>query len=560
MKTWADFRIEIPAGASGEVDTKCPQCSQTRKKKSARCLSVNVREGVFHCHHCGWSGTLREGEKTSSRPSYCRPDAIPVRVDPVAEWFAARGIPREVLTRNRVTAATVYMPQVEDHVGAVAFPYYRDGELINIKYRDRQKNFRMVAGAERILYGLDDIAPKTIIVEGEMDKLALDAAGFPACVSVPDGAPTPNTKNYASKFTFLDDERLTSVKQWVIAVDNDPPGRRLESEIVRRFGSENCLRVEWPEGCKDANDVLLTHGPEALRKAVESAQPYPIAGVHTAKASAIRDLYETGLEKGVSTGWEEVDQFYTVRPGEFTVVTGVPNSGKSNWLDDLCVQLNRENGWRFALFSPENQPIEDHQARIIEKHIGKPFSDGPTPRMTPDERDRGIAWLDENFFWILPDEDDDWTLDNVLTAARRLVQVKGIRGLVIDPWNELEHHRHKDQTETEYISVSLKHMRNFARKNGVHLWIVAHPKMMSRDGGKYPVPSLYDISGSAHWRNKCDNGIVVWRDLERPGNEVEIHVQKVRFRQIGKIGTARLEYRKATATYHEISPLRGRVK
>jgi twinkle protein len=558
MKTWADFRIEIPSNASGEVDTRCPECSATRRKKTARCLSVNVREGIWHCHHCGWSGTLKDGQQNAPRVQYRRPDPLPVKLDPVVEWFSARGIPQRVLERNRITAATVYMPQVEDHVTAIAYPFYRAGELVNVKYRDRQKNFRMVAGAERILYGLDDIAARTVIVEGEMDKLAVEAAGITACVSVPDGAPTPNTKDYASKFSFLDEARLEAVETWVIAVDNDEPGRRLESELVRRFGRERCLRVTWPEGCKDANDVLLSHGPKELAAALEAAQPYPIEGVHGVQRSAIRDLYETGLEKGVSTGWDELDQFYTVRPGEFTVVTGIPNSGKSNWLDALCVNLAAAFDWRFGMFSPENQPIADHQARVLEKYIGKPFSDGPTERMTQDEREQGLDWLDDHFFWILPDDDDEWSIETVLTAAQALVRRRGIRGLVIDPWNELEHHRAPHQTETEYISVSLKRMRNFARKNGVHLWIVAHPKMLSREDGKYPVPSLYDISGSAHWRNKADNGVVVWREMGKEAKTVDIHVQKIRFRQIGKLGTASLEYRKATATYHEVSPLRGR--
>lgn len=558
MKTWADFSIHVPAQAGDECDTTCPQCSATRRKKTAKCLSVNVREGVWYCHHCGWSGTLKEGQQTSPRPAYRRPEPLPTKVNGIAAWFAERGIPKTVLERNRITSTEVYMPQVEDTVRAIAFPYFRGGELINVKYRDREKNFRMVAGAERILYGLDDLAERTVIVEGEMDKLALEVAGFMACVSVPDGAPAVTAKDYSSKFTFLDDTRLEAVRQWIIAVDNDEPGRKLEAELCRRLGRENCLRVTWPEDCKDANDVLLKHGDQTLRACIENAEPYPIAGVHGVDTDSILDLYKTGLERGVSTGWDELDQYYTVRPGEFTVVTGIPNSGKSNWLDDLCMNLARQYGWRFGIFSPENIPIVDHQARMVEKYVRKPFSDGPTPRMSEAEVAQGAAWVHDHFAWILPDEDDEWTLQNILDAAYALVRRKGINGLVVDPWNEIEHHRPREFSETEYISQVIKRFRVFARKHSIHLWIVAHPKMMTREKGKYPVPSLYDISGSAHWRNKADNGIVVWRDMETLADEVEIHVQKVRFRQIGRIGTATLKYNKATATYSEISPLRGR--
>lgn len=569
-KSWADFRIELPAHASGEVDVICPECSPTRKKKHARCLSVNVEKGTWLCHHCGWAGGLAEGERRVDvawrKPQYRRPEPLPMKLDPVVEWFAERGIPKAVLERNRVTAAKVYMPQVEDHVGAAAFPYYRGDELVNVKYRDRAKNFRMEAGAERILYGLNDIEPeRCVIVEGEIDKLSVEVAGIRSCVSVPDGAPSETAKDYASKFTFLeaDRERLESVKEWIIAVDNDGPGKRLEDELARRLGREKCRRVTWPEGCKDANDVLVMHGSQRLRECLDEAQPFPIAGVFSVEdlSDRIEHLYLHGWEKGVETGWEEVDRFYTVRPGEFTVVTGIPNSGKSNWVDALMVNLAGAHGWSFAVFSPENQPLEDHMARIIEKYVRQPFADGPSPRMDMQTLRMAKAWVNEHFHWILPDDDAEWTIDTVLDRAKALVFRKGIRGLVIDPWNEMEHLCPQGMTETQYISRELKRIRQFARRHGVHVWVVAHPAKLYRDkDGNYPVPTLYDISGSAHFRNKADNGICVWRDFKSDMSFVEIHVQKVRFRQIGRIGMAKLEYVKATASYRDPSPADPRMR
>lgn len=564
MKTFADFGIEVPAGRSGEVDVTCPQCSAQRKKRKARCLSVNVEKGTWQCHHCGWSGGLAEGERRFDpawrRPQYRRPEAPPEKpLDPVAEWFAERGIPRAVLERNRVRAVTVYMPQVEDHVGAAAFPYYRGDELVNVKYRDRQKNFRMEAGAERILYGLNDIDPeRCVIVEGEVDKLSVEVAGITSCVSVPDGAPPPTAKDYASKFTFLeaDSERIEAVREWILAVDNDEPGKRLEDELARRLGREKCRRVTWPSDCKDANDVLRSFGPEVLRECIEHAEPFPLAGVFAVEdlSDRVRHLYEHGWERGVSTGWDEVDQFYTVRPGELSVVTGMPNSGKSNWLDALLVNLAQMHGWRFALFSPENQPLEDHMARMMEKWARVPFSEGPSPRMDRESLKLAMEWVGQHFSWILPDDDAEWTIATVLDRAKALVFRKGIRGLVIDPWNELEHAPPAGVTETIYTGQVLKHVRQFARRHGVHVWIVAHPQKLYRDKetGNYPVPSLYDISGSANWRNKADCGIVVWRDFANAQTPVEIHVQKIRFRQVGKLGMAKLAYEPATQTYREL--------
>jgi twinkle protein len=275
--------------------------------------------------------------------------------------------------------------------------------------------------------------------------------------------------------------------------------------------------VIWPEGCKDANEVLTKFGASRLRECLDNAQPYPLEGVFAVEdlSDRIEHLYAHGWERGVETGWEEVDHFYTVRPGEFTVVTGIPNSGKSNWVDALTVNLAAIHGWRFAIFSPENQPLEDHMARMIEKYARCPFDDGPTERMDRDTLRMSKAWVNEHFSWILPGEDTDWTIENVLDRARALVFRKGIRGLVIDPWNEIEHYRVNGMTETEYVSHALKRMRQFARRHGIHLWVVAHPAKLYREkDGSYPVPTLYDISGSAHWRNKADNGICVWRDFQ----------------------------------------------
>lgn len=570
MKTFHDFGIEVPHGAAGEVDTICPWCSSARKKKHARCLSVNVDSGTWLCHHCGISGGLKEGKRDAvnehwRRPVYIRPparaasDGLDVGM---VQWFATRGITAETLRRNRISAQAVYMPQVEERVKAICFPYYRGSDLINAKYRDRDKNFRMEAGAERILYGLNDLAERTVIVEGEIDKLSVEVAGITACVSVPDGAPALNAKNYASKFTFLDSDHdaIEAVQEWIIAVDNDGPGTRLEQELVRRFGAEKCRRVTWPEGCKDANDVLVKLGADQLHDCIEMAKPYPISGVIEVASleHAIDLLYESGERPGLTTGWRNLDEYYTVRPGELTVISGVPNSGKSNWLDALLVNLAKEHAWSFAVFSPENQPISNHVTRLMEKFARQPFRAGPTPRMTLEKMRETREYIDFHFAFILPDDEDEWTLDHVLKASLALVRRRGVRGLVIDPWNELEHQRPERMTETEYVGHCLKRIRQFARKHQVHVWLVAHPaKMIRGKNGEYPVPTMYDISGSAHFRNKADNGIVLWRDLSAHNTPIEIHVQKIRFREVGKLGMCKFKYEHVTADYTPMGDLKA---
>jgi twinkle protein len=568
-KTFADYGIEIPfqvsPSANGDVYTQCPECSKHRRKKRAPCLSVNIDKGVWLCHHCGWKGGLNKpSTKDSShwrKPEYIRPKPKPLTDLPrqVVEWFAGRGISESTLKRNRIGYSSIYMPQVEDWVNAVTFPYYRGDELINVKYRDGEKHFRMEAGAERILYGLNDLTDVGIIVEGEIDKLSLEEGGFKNGLSVPDGAPTPESKDYAGKFSFLDadKDKLEAVKEWVLAVDNDAPGVRLENELSRRLGREKCKKVTWPAGCKDANEVLIKLGKAALKACIEQAEPYPIEGVFTvgSQEERILFLYEHGWEKGVTSGWPTLDEYYTVRPGEFTVITGIPNSGKSNWLDALIVNLAILHGWRIGIFSAENQPIHGHMARIIEKLACEPFGDGPTSRMSRDTLQDTLDWAHNHFYWILPDDDDDggWTVEAVLDRARVLVFRYGITGLVLDPWNEFEHERPEGLTETEYVSRTLSRVRKWARRYGVHIWMVAHPTKLKKDkDNNYPIPNLYDISGSAHWRNKADNGIVIWRDLPEPDQKrVEVHIQKIRFPEIGHIGMMELDFQPVTKTYQD---------
>lgn len=557
MKSFSDFGIEVPHGRTGEVDTTCPECSPQRKKKNARCLSVNLDKGCWYCAHCGWSGGLGTGEqsrpvivKTWRKPQY-QPEAV-TPTEQAIRWFAARGITKPVLERNRIGVCSSYFPQLEDRVSAVSFPYLRGEEVINVKYRTKDKHFRMEAGAERVLYGLNDISETLIWVEGEIDKLSMEVAGYASCVSVPDGAPTPNTKNYDSKFDFMDAPELERAKNHIIAVDNDEPGVRLEDELLRRLGRDVCRVVRWPEGCKDANDVLKQHGARTLAECVEAATWVPVEGEHavTDYAESMDRLYRYGMPKGVRTCWSSVNDYYTVMPGEWTLVTGIPGHGKSEWLDAMMVRLAMDHGWCFAIFSPENQPTEYHLSKLAEKYIGKPFSDGPSARMTPKEKDLAVQFLDEHFVFLLPELP---TVDSLIEKLRVIVKRRGIRGVVLDPWNEIDHTRLGALSETEYISQSLSKLRAFARGHGVHLWIVAHPtKLQKEQDGSYPVPTPYDVAGSAHWRNKADNCIAIWRDTAKDNNAVEVHIQKVRKKSVGKVGMTTILYDRLTGQYRDI--------
>ena len=552
-KTFEDFGIHVTG--SGEVSTTCPQCSASRRKKNDRCLSVNTDKGVWHCNHCGWSGGLNNGNddyrppksKTYKKPNFQFKPELPE--DAYLFLVEERKISPTVLQRNRVCFQNE----------AILFPFYRDDECVNVKHRTLDKKFWQCKDAEKILYGYDDIEDtQTIITEGELDKLACEVAGFKNAVSVPDGAPAPDAKSFASKFEYLENckDRLDRVKHFVLAVDNDPSGKKLEEELARRLGPGRCSRVSWPKGCKDANAVLMQHGPGVLAKAIEGAVPFPVEGIIRVDDIDLETLYERGLEPGVSPGWISVERLYTIakESGELTIVTGIPGHGKSEWLDALLVNLAESEGWNFGICSPENYPISYHLSKLAEKYMRKPFREGLKARMSLQEMTEAKAWLNDHFSFLMPDE-DNLTVNGVLKLARILVYQRGIKGLVIDPWNELDHSRPDGMSETEFISQSLTKIRRFARNHCCHVWLVAHPtKLVRGTDGKYPVPTPYDISGSAHWRNKADNCIAVWRDTD-PSNdsfEMEIHVQKIRKKHIGKLGMTKLMYEYSTGRYFEV--------
>lgn len=554
QKTFADFGIQLGSKSGIEVKVTCPQCSAHRKKKNYPCLNVNTEKGVWNCWHCGWSGTLKSGEwqKPEVRRVYSKPKFVKAEkhVDELHAWFDERGISAAVVERNQITLGHEYFPQVEEERGCVLFPYFRGDEVVNVKYRTRDKLFRMAAGAERVLYGLNDVDPGCLVwVEGEMDKLSVEMAGVKSCVSVPDGAPAPDSRDYAHKFDFLLDPAIEAVATHVIAVDNDAAGVRLQEELVRRLGRDKCLVVTWPDGCKDANDVLLKHSAEVIGDCIAAARALPVEGTYTVEdfRQAMRDRFEHGAPRGITTGWKSIDPHYRVMPGEITLITGIPGAGKSEWLDALTVNLARDHGWTFGVFSPENQPLEYHADKLIEKYVGKPTEFGPTERMTVVEHEDAMDWLEAHFTFVLP---EDPTVDGLLDIGRSLVRHHGIRGLLLDPWNEIDHKRPPALTETEYISQSLTRIRKFARENGVHVWIVAHPtKLQKGTDGRYPVPTPYDIAGSAHWRNKADNCITVHRDQVGSDGLVEIHVQKVRKKQNGRIGMVELRYNPVVGQY-----------
>ena len=567
---WDKLGIEVGDKESGRIKTLCPQCSHTRKNKHERCLSVDTGNGFYKCHHCGWLGQARSlaGGESWRRPmqaepkAYTRPNWNPSGDSPqeAVDWLANRGIPAEVVKRNGIEWG-----QGPGRDGAqtdwLMFPYFRNGECVNVKLRSKDKEFKFFPGAELVLYGLDDVqeGEPLIWVEGEIDKHSFEAIGERACVSVPNGAPAPDARNYEREFAYLESAWpiIQKASYHIIAVDSDGPGKALEQELIRRLGPESCFTITWPEDVKDANECLIKRGPKGLGEVFSKARPVPISGIK--EVSEVWDqvclLYEHGLPGGQYPGWDNVADFYNPKLGQITLVTGIPSHGKSVWLDNLLVNIANAAGWQFAYFSPENHPVERHIANLMEIYTGQPF--GPNPyaaRMDLAGMVEAGRWVHDHFTFILP-EDDAPTVDEILASAKSLILRRGIKGMVIDPWNEIDHTRPAYLSETEYISKTLSKIRRFARIYNIHIWIVAHPRILQKgNDGLYPVPTPYDVSGSAHWRNKPDFCISVYRLFPGPGEPIrptQIHIQKVRFKECGAVGMAELYFDRVCSRYTE---------
>ena len=572
-----DHGIHLRSLDAGDHHTTCPQCSAGRKKKKDKCLSVDIGEdggAVWFCHHCQWAGNYSgrasgapfpqsRPERTRAAPVRPAPVPNPEKTESMYDWFEGRAISRETVDQFGCFITPQYFPQIKKIERCIAFPYLCGSEVLNHKYRTLSKLFRQDKGAKKTLFNIDSVADEetVIIVEGEMDVLACAETGYAAVVSLPDGAP-----KQARDELDPDDQRFTPlancaaelkhVKKFVIATDGDEPGQALAEELSRRLGRERCWRVTWPAindaPRKDANEVLVHDGSGVLRECIENAKPYPIRSLFNVGAfeGETLALYRDGPQRAFSTGWDSLDKHMRIREGELSVVTGIPGSGKSEFIDALTINLAGKYGWPIAICSFENPPAE-HIAKLAEKYLGQPFWEGPTPRMGEGDLKEAMTWLKKHFFLICAD-DESPTIDWVLETARAAVLRYGVRGLVIDPYNEIEHLRPGNMIETEYVSQLLSKVKKFAQGHGVHVWFVAHPAKLRRDdAGKIPVPSLYDISGSANWNNKADLGVVVHRDWAEGSNAVEIYVRKVRFKAAGKVGVVRLAYDRITGRYSE---------
>jgi twinkle protein len=568
MYTWSDFDIDFdPMEHEEELSynslfLQCPKCNSKRKNHSIPTLYIDYHQQGWFCKHCGFAGNLLQGrqhipqEKINSEPWSFNP--FLANYEPqdelssaIIDNFKKRKISEQTIRHFKIAQAKVYFPALETEIPCVVYPYYQEQRLANLVYFYGTYRSSEIGGV-KTCFNYDQIDTEhTYIVMDEMEVLSFYECGISNVISLFGGYSITPEINDAAKNTILEflssiEDRIAQIKKLTLALPNNPQGNIIKDELLRRFGKERCWIVQPPENDYNWNRVLVDYGRQKFSFLLETAKPIPVSGIFDVNdvEDKLDELYYNGLRRGSSTGFATLDEYYTVVPGQWTVVTGIPGHGKSNVLDGIMVNLAKHSDWRFGIFSPENQPIARHFASIMEKYHEAPFDVGRPGRITEEQKEEGKLWLKKHFSIILPDEDDSWSIDGVLEKAKVLVYRRGMKGLVIDPWNELDHSRPSNQTETEYISSALTKLRQFARNYDVHVWLVAHPAKLYKDkDGKYPVPTPYDISGSAHYRNKADNAITVWRNVGHEDQTVaDVHIQKIRFKEVGKVGLCSLRF------------------
>lgn len=458
------------------------------------------------------------------------------------EWISVRGI--------SVTLADKLGLFTKSDGGGhwLAVPYLERGQVVNHKYRlTSDKKHMMDGGAPLVLWNHDVLLEESkhplIITEGEWDAMAAMTAGHDRVVSVPNGTSAAGKplSETSTQYRYLQHSKalLDKVDRFILAVDGDEPGRNLAADLARILGPERCMFVRYPEGCKDLNEVLLAHGTSGVTNVLNSAKPYPVAGLYK-----LADFPDPPALRSLSVGVRGLDKHFALTPGTFTVMAGWAGHGKTSLLMRMLANTMRE-GVSIAIGSFETMPrpiLENRlRAALYDCHPDDPRANRPGPA------DSCLAQRLSVIAHSPTNDETELTLEYIIELAKIAVLRDNIRLLVLDPWNEIEHQRNGNETETEYTSRAIRELKRFAKNYECAVWLVAHPRKPASDGNPKP-PSLYDIAGSAHFANKADYGLVVHRD-DLASNTITVRVVKVRMGLPGKIGQLHLDYDEHTSDY-----------
>ena len=539
-------QLDLKGKTSGQIKTCCPACGPERKNKRDRSLSVNIEKGVAKCHHCE-NISIRNDNLFETKKEYNLPPQewqnYTKLTDNMVKYCESRSIKQSTLMELGVTEEVHYQPSEGKEVNNIVFNYFEGDVLINKKYRSASKKFTQVSGTKAIFYNINASIGQDIvyIVEGEFDVLAMHQCGYKNTISIPNGA------NDNDDFWINCEKYLQDVKRFYICTDNDDKGEVVSEKIAQRLGRYRCERVLFKN--KDANGDLL-EGETVLSQSIQESKKYPASGTHTVDdlIDDIMELHEKGMPETIfpkDSSFGDLKNIFSVMRGHLCVATGIPSHGKSNFVEWYVMNLMKDYDLKASFFSPEHHSMALHQTTFIEKFYGKNFFiDNPgLPRVSKEEIQRYKRWANEKLYITSPDKGEFPTWGWLLEKFKEQMFIYGVDIFVIDAFNKLEFDKSTDG-ELSKIKRVLTQLTMFAQMNNIIIFLVAHPtKMQKNEADIYVKPTLYDVSGSADFRNQTHDGFTIYRHFEdvQEGeysinkNQVEFITQKIKMKFQGEM-------------------------
>lgn len=552
MINWDD--IDFGSKTTGQVKVKCPACIEQRSNKRDKSLYVSLDKGVGKCYYCNGI-TIRDYKEVQKPRKYELPNQewhnYTSISDKLVKYFSERGISQSTLIECKITEEEYYQPQAGKKVNNIVFNYFEGDTLVNKKYRSAKKEFTQTAKTKNVFYGLNDVigSKEVYIVEGEIDKLSLWEVGIKNCISVPNGA------NDNDDVWINSEQYISDCERFYIATDNDKKGNEVADKIAQRLGRWRCERVQFKN--KDANDDLK-ESRFTLEESIKNTKKYPVSGSFNSEdlRDDILSLYDTGIPVTISpkgSWFEGLNSVFSVMRGHLITGTGIPSHGKSSFTDWYVLNLINDYDMKASWFSPEHHPMSLHKSKFISMFWGKPFfnESGTDERVTKSEIDKYIGWSKEKIYLTSPEKGESPTWDWVFDKFKEQMYSFGIDVFVIDAFNKVQmpNGNKKDQ-----IDNVLTRLTNFAQINNVLIFLIAHPtKMRKNETGNYEVPTLYDVSGSADFRNQTHDGYCIYRifDTDQQEGQTMFINLKTKFDFQGEIGKDyRFKYHKHSKRYY----------
>lgn len=449
-------------------------------------------------------------------------------------FAAGRNLSPKTLERLGVASGTAFFPELSRKSEGLFFKYAEGWKSRAVP----DKAFIAGKGFKLSFWNLEAVlraSPSTVyITEGELDACALVEAGISQdqVLSVPNGAvekPADEPDREARGYAYVNDALkagLSKVKKFVWCGDMDGPGRSLRFDMAKILGMARFWFVDWPEGCKDANDVLKLEGATFLYEmATDSALQWPIDGLFK-----LSELPEPPVLTLWNPGFAEWENKIRLAPRTMSVVTGHPGHGKTQLWTQIWFNIVRAYCIPIAIASFETR-AKPH----IQRYLRTLLTGKLEKNLDDEEQRKADRFIEDRYLFMVHPEGRPslkWFLDMAEVAVVR----HGARIIQVDPWNRLEAARGRDQSETEYIGMCLREIHTFAHDMNCHVQILAHPAKM--DGGRRgQAPGLEDISGSKNWENMVDQGFVVHRPKLFDGKEritkAELHQRKARYEELG---------------------------